>query len=60
MGVTSPVAAYASNPFGLYDMHGNVWQWVEDPYHHRYEGAPSDGSTWTEGADPSCRLAQGA
>jgi formylglycine-generating enzyme required for sulfatase activity len=41
------------NPFGLYDIHGYVLQWVEDCYHGDYTGAPSDGSAWTDG---DCRL----
>jgi hypothetical protein len=42
-GRTQPVATRKPNAFGLYDMHGNVFQWVEDPYHNRYDGVPSDG-----------------
>jgi formylglycine-generating enzyme required for sulfatase activity len=43
---TSPVGSFAPNSFGLYDMLGNVWQWVEDCYHDNYKGAPIDGSAW--------------
>jgi formylglycine-generating enzyme required for sulfatase activity len=46
---TSPVGSFAPNAFGLYDMAGNVWQWVEDCYHTTYEGAPADGAAWIEG-----------
>jgi formylglycine-generating enzyme required for sulfatase activity len=35
------------NPFGLHDMFGNVWEWVEDCFHRNYEGAPTDGSAWS-------------
>jgi len=44
---TSPVGSFAANPFGLYDMLGNAWQWVEDCYYHSYAGAPTDGSPST-------------
>lgn len=42
-----PVGSYAPNAFGIYDMHGNVAEWVEDCWHDNYDGAPSDGSAWT-------------
>jgi formylglycine-generating enzyme required for sulfatase activity len=45
-GQTSPVGTFPANQFGLSDMAGNVWQWVEDCYHKNYEGAPADGSAW--------------
>jgi len=46
---TAPVGSFAPNRFGLYDMHGNVWEWVEDCLHADYEGAPTDGSAWVAG-----------
>ena len=46
---TAPGGSFAPNNFGLYDMLGNVWEWVEDCYHSSYQGAPADGSTWTSG-----------
>ncbi|HTY92456.1 MAG TPA: SUMF1/EgtB/PvdO family nonheme iron enzyme, partial [Steroidobacteraceae bacterium] len=46
---TSPVGEFPPNPFGLYDVSGNVWQMVQDCRHPSYEGAPTDGSAWTDG-----------
>jgi formylglycine-generating enzyme required for sulfatase activity len=43
---TSPVGSFKPNGFGLYDVVGNVWQWVADCYHATYQGAPADGSVW--------------
>ena len=46
---TAPVASFATNGFGLYDMHGNVWEWTQDCWNSSYRGAPSDGSAWLSG-----------
>jgi formylglycine-generating enzyme required for sulfatase activity len=43
---TAPVGSYRPNPWGLYDMLGNAWEWVEDCYHSDYVEAPLDGSAW--------------
>lgn len=53
------VAQKQPNPFGLYDMQGNVWQWVEDCFHPNYGGAPSDGSAWIVDGDCGRRMIRG-
>ncbi len=56
---TSPVGSFSANGFGLHDVHGNVWEWVEDCWHDDYEGAPSDGRAWATGGDCDRRVLRG-
>jgi formylglycine-generating enzyme required for sulfatase activity len=46
---TVPVDSFAPNPFGLFQVHGNVTEWLEDCHNDNYKGAPTDGSAWTSG-----------
>jgi formylglycine-generating enzyme required for sulfatase activity len=56
---TAPVGSFNPNSLGLYDMHGNVWEWVEDSWHENYDVAPTDGSAWLLGGDLNYRIVRG-
>ena len=55
---TAPKGSFAANGFGLHDVHGNVWEWVQDCRNESYDGAPDDGSSWDNG-DCSERVLRG-
>jgi formylglycine-generating enzyme required for sulfatase activity len=55
---TTVVGLFLPNAFGLYDMHGNVWEWVKDCWHKNYDGAPTNGGAWING-DCSRRILRG-
>ena len=56
---TVPVASLPPNPWGLYEMHGNVWEWCQDHWHDHYEGAPTDGSAWEDREAGASRVLRG-
>lgn len=56
---THPVAQKQANDWGLYDMLGNVWEWVTDPWHENYHDAPEDGSIWEDDKPDEDRVVRG-
>ncbi|MEH1893611.1 MAG: formylglycine-generating enzyme family protein [Nostoc sp.] len=59
-GETIEIGSFPANAFGLYDMHGNVWEWCQDTWHGSYKGAPQDGSAWIDNDNQSYILRGGS
>jgi len=58
-GQTTAVMSFSANAFGLFDMHGNVWEWCNDYWHENYSNAPDDGNAWREEGDFRLRVLRG-
>jgi len=56
---TTPVGTFNANPFGLFDVHGNVWEWTQDCWHENYVGAPLDGSPWSSNCEKDFHTLRG-
>ncbi len=58
-GKTTPSQTFSANNFGLFDTHGNVWEWCADDWHSNYEGAPIDGRVWDASNDSGSKVTRG-